>query len=70
MEQLIDYKDRYQLAFSDVGDKHGFPVLIQHGLIATISDTQLFDRLLDMNVRLILPKFLMILGNGGKSLQF
>jgi pimeloyl-ACP methyl ester carboxylesterase len=53
MERLIDLEDGNQLAFLDIGDKHGFPVLIQHGLIAAISDTRLFDKLLDFNVRLI-----------------
>jgi pimeloyl-ACP methyl ester carboxylesterase len=53
MEQLIDYKGGNKLAFFDFGNKDGFPVLIQHGLIASILDTNLFDCLINLNVRLI-----------------
>ena len=53
MEQLIDLKDGDKLAYTDTGDRDGFPVLIQHGLIASISDVQLFTKLIENQVRLI-----------------
>jgi len=37
----------------DIGDRQGYPVLVQHGLIASISDYGLFDRLIERGARLI-----------------
>jgi pimeloyl-ACP methyl ester carboxylesterase len=47
----LTYGNGQTLSFTDHGD--GFPILIQHGLIASITDYALFDRLLDSGARLI-----------------
>lgn len=53
MEHLIEYEDGNQLAYFEFGNQDGFPVLIQHGLIAAISETALFTKLIELNLRLI-----------------
>jgi pimeloyl-ACP methyl ester carboxylesterase len=53
MEHVINYKDGNQLAYFEFGNRDGFPVLIQHGLIAAISETNLFTKLIELNLRLI-----------------
>jgi pimeloyl-ACP methyl ester carboxylesterase len=53
MENVIEYNDGNQLAYFEFGNREGFPVLIQHGLIAAISETALFTRLIELNLRLI-----------------
>jgi pimeloyl-ACP methyl ester carboxylesterase len=41
------------LSFSEYGDPSGAPILIQHGLIASINDQLLFHRLIETGARLI-----------------
>jgi pimeloyl-ACP methyl ester carboxylesterase len=41
------------IAYADYGDKQGYPILIQHGLIASIDEVELFQGLLDLGTRLI-----------------
>jgi pimeloyl-ACP methyl ester carboxylesterase len=53
MKQTLTYKNGLHLSYAEYGDKNGYPILIQHGLIASIDDTNLFDRLLQINARLI-----------------
>lgn len=53
MRQKLTYKNGMQLSYADYGDRDGYPILIQHGLIASIEDTGLFDRLIKINARLI-----------------
>ncbi len=53
MKQIAPYKNGNLLSYTDYGDKNGFPILIQHGLIASIDDVYLFDRLLRLGARLI-----------------
>jgi pimeloyl-ACP methyl ester carboxylesterase len=53
MKQSIKYKGGNTLSFSEYGDRNGYPVLVQHGLIASISDYRLFDRLIESGTRLI-----------------
>ena len=53
MKQKIKYKNENYLAYAEYGDKNGYPILIQHGLIASIDDYHLFDQLIRLNVRLI-----------------
>ena len=43
--KTIHYHNGSSLSYADTGDPHGFPILIQHGLIASIHDSQLFERL-------------------------
>ncbi len=53
MKHSIPYRGDYRLAYVEYGDRSGFPVLVQHGLIASIDDYALFDRLIDLGVYLI-----------------
>ncbi len=53
MKRLLEYKNGNFLSYAEYGDKNGFPILVQHGLIASIDDYDLFDRLLQANIRLI-----------------
>jgi pimeloyl-ACP methyl ester carboxylesterase len=53
MKQKIKYRNDYDLSYAEYGNKSGFPILIQHGLIASIDDCDLFDRLIRSGARLI-----------------
>jgi pimeloyl-ACP methyl ester carboxylesterase len=53
MIEKLTYNDGLQLSYVDVGDRQGYPLLVQHGLIASINDYGLFDRLIQQQVRLI-----------------
>jgi pimeloyl-ACP methyl ester carboxylesterase len=53
MKKLLRYKNETFLSYADYGDREGFPLLVQHGLIASIEDETLFERLLELGVRLI-----------------
>ncbi len=51
--QVIQYKQGNTLSYTDFGNKQGYPVLIQHGLVASIIDDHLFDSLIELGTRLI-----------------
>jgi pimeloyl-ACP methyl ester carboxylesterase len=51
--ELIKYQDGFFLCYTDAGDPNGFPVLIQHGLIASIEEVDLFERLISSQRRVI-----------------
>jgi pimeloyl-ACP methyl ester carboxylesterase len=53
MEQRLTYHNKYQLSYAEYGDRNGYPILIQHGLIASIEDDELFNQLLQFKIRLI-----------------
>ena len=53
MKQQLTYNHQYQLSYAEYGDQNAYPILIQHGLIASIADYDLFERLLQNNARLI-----------------
>jgi pimeloyl-ACP methyl ester carboxylesterase len=53
MKQTARYGNGNSLSFADYGDRNGYPILVQHGLIASITDHALFHRLLDSGARLI-----------------
>lgn len=53
LRQNLFYKNGYRLSYADYGNKSGYPILIQHGLIASIDDYHLFDRLIETGARLI-----------------
>ena len=55
MKRTIQYHDGQTLSYADSGDPAGFPILIQHGMIASINDQHIFQRLLDAGARLISP---------------
>jgi pimeloyl-ACP methyl ester carboxylesterase len=53
MKRKLIYKDGNSLSYAEYGDRDGYPILIQHGLIASIDDFDLFDRLIQLKARLI-----------------
>jgi len=53
LKQQLIYKNGLQLSYSEFGDENGYPLLVQHGLIASIDDYALFDRLIQQKARLI-----------------
>jgi pimeloyl-ACP methyl ester carboxylesterase len=53
MKQIVQYKNEYSLSYAEYGDKKGYPILVQHGLVASITDYHLFDRLIQFGIRLI-----------------
>lgn len=53
MKHKLTYKNDLQLSYAEYGDAEGYPVLVQHGLIASIEEYDLFARLLQQKVRLI-----------------
>jgi pimeloyl-ACP methyl ester carboxylesterase len=53
MLQTIRYKHGRILSYAEYGNPGGFPILVQHGLIASIKDDALFHRLIDLGARLI-----------------
>lgn len=55
MSQTVTYHQGQTLAYVDVGDPDGDPILIQHGLIASIQDVALFEPLVQQHRRVICP---------------
>ncbi len=53
VKQIVQYGNGHSLSLTEYGDRNGYPILVQHGLIASISDYDLFHRLLDSGTRLI-----------------
>ena len=53
LKHIALYGNGEALSYVECGDKNGFPILIQHGLIASIDDVALFDRLVELGARLI-----------------
>lgn len=53
MLQTLRYKNDCTLSYALYGNPQGFPVIIQHGLIASIKDANLFERLVQLGARLI-----------------
>ena len=53
MGNVLAYKGRNLLSYAEHGDRNGYPVLVQHGMIASIRDDHLFDRLIEAGTRLI-----------------
>jgi pimeloyl-ACP methyl ester carboxylesterase len=53
MNQVIRYTGGNTLSYSEYGDMKGYPILVQHGMIASIYDYQLFDSLIEAKKRVI-----------------
>lgn len=53
MKKTTRYKNGNCLSYVDFGDPTGFPILIQHGMIASIHSQHLFKRLIQTGTRLI-----------------
>ena len=54
MKRTLPYESQHTLSFADYGDVSGYPILIQHGMIASILDHTLFDPLIEAGMRVIL----------------
>jgi pimeloyl-ACP methyl ester carboxylesterase len=53
MKKIIRYRNENTVSYAEYGDKNGYPILINHGLIASIDDCGLFERLIDLGAYLI-----------------
>jgi pimeloyl-ACP methyl ester carboxylesterase len=53
LKKTVSYKNGQTLSYAEYGNPTGDPILIQHGLIASIADQHLFARLIDSGARLI-----------------
>jgi pimeloyl-ACP methyl ester carboxylesterase len=53
MKRIIQYKNGHTLSYAEYGKRNGYPILAQHGLIASISDYHLFDSLIEAGIRVI-----------------
>jgi len=53
MGSVLGYKGGNLLSYAEYGDRRGYPVLVQHGMIASISDYLLFGHLIEAGTRLI-----------------
>ena len=53
MKQIARYKSGNTLSYAEYGDPNGYPVLVQHGLIASIEDSDLFEPLVVLGTRLV-----------------
>lgn len=49
----ITYKNKYRLSYAEYGNSDGFPILVQHGIIASIKDGILFQQLINLGTRVI-----------------
>jgi pimeloyl-ACP methyl ester carboxylesterase len=47
------YSNGHALSYTEYGKENGYPVLVQHGLIASIDDYHLFDSLIKAGIRVI-----------------
>ena len=53
MTQIIRYQNGNSLSYSEYGDGKGYPILVQHGMMASIRDYHLFDSLIEAKKRVI-----------------
>jgi pimeloyl-ACP methyl ester carboxylesterase len=53
MHKTAHYFNGNCLSYAEYGDPNGYPILIQHGLIASINDQHIFQRLIESGARLI-----------------
>ncbi len=53
MKKIAIYKNGNTLSYTEFGSKNGYPILLQHGLIASIEDYDLFESLVRLGNRLI-----------------
>ena len=53
MKQMIRYKGGNALSYADYGEEKGYPILTQHGMIASIRDHHLFHALIESGKRVI-----------------
>jgi pimeloyl-ACP methyl ester carboxylesterase len=53
VKHTLEYHNESVLSYAEYGHRTGYPILVQHGLIASINEYHLFDRLIEAGNRLI-----------------
>jgi pimeloyl-ACP methyl ester carboxylesterase len=53
MKRILKYKVNNVLSYSAYGDKNGSPILVQHGMVASIHNYRLFGPLIEAGKRVI-----------------
>jgi pimeloyl-ACP methyl ester carboxylesterase len=53
VKQTIQYNNGQSLSYAEYGDPNGYPILVQHGLIASIQDGGIFARLIETGAHLV-----------------
>jgi pimeloyl-ACP methyl ester carboxylesterase len=53
VKHFLEYKNGNNLAYAEFGDPNGAAILVQHGMIASIHESHLFDRLIKARKRII-----------------
>jgi pimeloyl-ACP methyl ester carboxylesterase len=53
MKKTTCYKNDSVISYAEYGDQDGYPILINHGLIASIDDHDLFDELIQLGAHLV-----------------
>jgi len=53
MKRSAKYTNAYSVSYAEYGAENGYPILINHGLIASIDDDHLFERLIQLGARLV-----------------
>jgi pimeloyl-ACP methyl ester carboxylesterase len=53
MKKSVHYRNENVISYAEYGNENGFPLFVNHGLIASIDDYQLFERLIQFGARLV-----------------
>jgi pimeloyl-ACP methyl ester carboxylesterase len=53
MGNVVGYKGGNLLSYAEHGDRNGYPIFVQHGMIASIRDHHLFEQLIEAGTRLV-----------------
>jgi pimeloyl-ACP methyl ester carboxylesterase len=53
MKKTVRYKKESIISYAEFGEKTGYPIFINHGLIASIQDNHLFERLIRLGAHLV-----------------
>jgi pimeloyl-ACP methyl ester carboxylesterase len=53
VKHTVEYQNGNVLSYAEYGNRTGYPILVQHGLIASINEYHLFDRLVEAGHHLI-----------------
>ncbi len=53
MKESVPCLENHSIAFAQYGNRKGYPILVQHGLIASIEDGSLFQRLVELGANVV-----------------